>query len=205
MTHVTARWVSKDQFRHLATEANTIAPGETEAGFTVSARQSPEGELVRAADRYTVGGVPGQVGTSTDTPVGGRDLASFTRKNRALLSQPEHYIGAWHEGDRQPKAQVDLDVSQGFPRTEAGGVEARHATLTRNERAFGEVDEKADYAGTHTNPFSTRPLGDEGGVKAAIASLSTNPAAYEAVVSGNVLSGMSTWVNGRPVAKSKRA
>lgn len=203
--NTTQRWVSKDQFAHLATEANTIPEGETETGFTVSARQSPEGELVRAADRYTVGGVPGQVGTSTDTPIAGRDLASFTRKNRGLLSRPEHFIGAWHEGDRQPKAQVDLDVSQGFPRTEAGGVEARHATLVRNERAFGEVDEKADYAGTHTNPFSTRPLGDEGGIDAALTSLRSDPAAYEAVVSGDVTGGMASWVNGRPVAKSKRA
>lgn len=205
MTHATERWVSKDQFRHLATTANTIPEGETESGFTVSARQSPEGALVPAADVYTVGGVPGQVGSSNDTPISGRNIASFTRQNRELLAKPNHFIGAWHEGDRRPKAQVDLDVAQGFPRTEAGGVEARHAALTRNERAFGELDKNADYAGTITNPFSTRPLGDEGGVEAALTSLRSDPAAYEAVVSGNVTSGMSTWVNGRPVAKSKRA
>lgn len=204
MTDATQRWVNGDQFRHLATEANTIPEGETETGFAVSARQSPEGKLVRAADRFMVGGVPGQVTDTKNAPVSGRNIASFTRQNKTLLSKPEHFIGAWHEGDRLPRAQIDLDVAQGFPRTEAGGVEARSAALTRNERALGEVDVNADYAGTITNPFSTRPLGDEEGIESSLKALRSDPAAYASVVSGDVTGGMASWVNGRPVAKSKR-
>jgi hypothetical protein len=196
-------WINREQFKDLATEANTIPPGDTEAGFSVSAKQSSTGELVPAADRFMVGGTPGQVTTTRDVPISGRHLASFTRANRTLLDQPEHYVGAWHEGERKPAAQVDLDVSQGFPRTEQGGLEARTAALARNERSLGEVDEKAKYAGTHTNPFSTKPLSDEEPIESYLDALRSDPEAYASVVGGSVEAGMASWLKGSPVARSK--
>ena len=195
-------WLNKAQFKTLAETANTIPVGENEAGFTVSAKQGPQGELVEASDRFMVGGVPGQKGASHDAPISGRTIAGFTRSNRALLEQPEMYIGAWHEGDRPPRAQVDLDVAQGFERTAKGSKDARTATLARNERAFGEI--APDDFRTHTNQFSTRRISDKSEDSRDppgseyLKTLRRDPTTYAAVVGGNVLGALNQWIKRRP-------
>jgi hypothetical protein len=195
-------WLNRDQFKELADTANTIPPGETESGFSAKAQQGPNGEVVLARDRLMVGGVPGSVAESLPAPISGRQTAAFARKNKSQLAGPEMYMGAWHESERQPRAEVDLDVSEGFPRTPAGTTAARSATVARNERAYGEVDENAGYAGTHDNPLSTQRLGDKHGIEEYLNTLRLHPDVYEKVVSGDVLGGVNSWIKRSPVRRS---
>lgn len=186
------RWLSRSQFHELADEANTLPPEGGDAGFSVSAKQGPTGGIQRVNDAYMVGGAVPTV--THDAPVLGRQIAHFARGNRTSLAQSDMHLGAWQERGRQPTKQVDLDISQSFsPRTPTSEVEARHATLNRDERAYGEV--KPDDYDTHINPFSTQRLSDEHGVEAHLAALRSDPEAYRAVVSGNVIGAMASWAS----------
>ncbi len=183
-------WLSHGQFNQLAHEANTM-PAVGDAGFSVSAQRGPGGQMQHVNDAYMVGGVA--PGVSHDVPILGRQIAHFTNQNRTSLARSDMYLGGWQERDRQPRQQVDLDISQAFsPRTPATKVEARQATLSRNERAYGEVS-PGDFD-THDNPFSTQRLKDTGGVEAHLAALRKDPAAYASVVGGDVTGAMSSWV-----------
>lgn len=185
--------LSKKQVGHLVTEANTLDPDWNEAGFTVKATREPGGSIQRPRDRYLVGGA-----VKTDTaaaPLTSGRLTTFMGAHESILHQSEHYAGAWHEGSR---GEVDLDVSQGHPRTAAGEEAARTSSVTRNEKAYGEIDTKGDYAGSVTNPFSTQRKPME-----HLEALRSDPGAYADVVSGDVLGGMSSWSKRRPVRQSK--
>jgi len=174
--------LSKRQFEGLAVAAN-------EGGFSVRPEPGPAGEVQQITNSYMVGGVAGSTGDSLDSPIGGRSIVHFMRDNRAALANPEAALGAWHDTERTPVPQVDLDVSDALPRTPAGKQEAASRTLTRNEMAFGEIGESPTDYTEHTNPFSSRRS-----FKGHRKALRSDPKAYEAVVSGNVLGGMSSWV-----------
>lgn len=180
---------SKEQFRALAGRAN--APG---GGFSVRSKPGAHGEIEPVTDSYMVGGVPGSTGASHDSPMGGRSILQFMRGNSAALAQPNAALGAWHDEERTPAPQVDLDVSNALTRSPEAKREAGMLTLKRNEMAFGEIGHKSTDYSQHDNPFSTRRITPEAGVADYRKNLRNDPKAYEAVVSGNVLGGMASWV-----------
>jgi hypothetical protein len=179
------------QFQQLAEEANTLNPDwGNESGFTVKLQQGPKGEIQRASDVNMVGGVVPTI--SHDAPIGAQSMVRFTRHHANLLAQSEMFVGVWHEGNRQPTAQVDLDVAEAFPRTPEGRLSARIVTIARGEKAYGEVP-PGDYE-THVNPFRT-PMAKEKehGVSEWRKRLMSDPASYASVVGGDVLGAMAGW------------
>jgi hypothetical protein len=183
---------SKEQFGALAERAN--APG---GGFSVRPKPNAQGEIEQVTDSYMVGGVPGSTGASHDSPISGRPIVSFMRSNRAALASGDTALGAWHDEQRTPASQVDLDVSNALTRSPETKMDASSLTLKRNEMAFGEIGHKPTEYTQHDNPFSTRRITPEAGVADYRKALRSDPRSYEAVVSGNVLGGMFDWVTRR--------
>ena len=183
---------SKKQFGALADRAN--APG---GGFSVRPQPNAQGEIEQVTNSYMVGGVPGSTGASHDAPISGRPIASFMRSNRGALATGDTALGAWHDEERTPTSQVDLDVSNALTRSPEAKVNAGLLTLKRNEMAFGEIGHKPSEYTQHDNPFSTRRITPEAGVEDYRKTLRADPRSYEAVVSGNVLGGMFDWVRKR--------
>lgn len=143
--------LNRQQFQKMADKAN-------QGGFSFDIHS---GRPEAVTNSYMVGGqVPT---TSVNAPATGAHVESFVNQNAANLQLPGRAVGAWLDSSRQPSAQVDIDVAQAHPRTGAGRTSARQETLDRDERAYGEVDEQGDYAGTHNNPFSAQAMSRQPG------------------------------------------
>jgi hypothetical protein len=139
--------LNASQFNKLASLANV------EEGYSVS--PSATGHLLALArDKYMVGGI-----TPTkyvDSPMTGGDALAHFSENSEVLQDPRMYMGAWRNDH---SGQVELDVSEAYPRTQGGAEEARTATLDRDEIAYGEIDDRRKYVGSHSNPFASRVMG----------------------------------------------
>lgn len=136
-----------------AQSSNLAAKATNEGGFSVSVSG---GKVEGISSAYLVGGQAPT--TSLDMPITGANVSQYVR-SRPELRSPEFGFGAWHDSDRQPKAQVDLDVIKQFPVTPEGKRNARTETLAKGEIAYGEVDASGGYAGEHNNPFAARRMG----------------------------------------------
>jgi hypothetical protein len=188
-----ARVLNHEQFKEIAAETNALNPDwGNESGATVKLQQGSEGEIQRPVNVNMVGGVvPTE---SHGAPLEPRKLVQFSRHHQELLDQTDMFLGTWHEGNRQPEPEVDLDVSQSHGRDPSGRMDARVKAIGRGEKAYGEIDEAGDYQ-THVNPFSTPKAKDK---KEAIPEwhkrLTSDPESYARVVGGDVLGAMSSWV-----------
>lgn len=126
------------QFQDLADKANA-------GGYSVI----PSQNLAPVKDAYVVGGITPTKQVSA--PASGMDISDHFDENEEHTDKPNGIFGAWKDNER-----IDLDVSDAYDRTREGGREARKSTVTRDERAYGEVDDEGNYVGTHVNPFSTQ-------------------------------------------------
>jgi hypothetical protein len=137
----------------LAGLASTINTG---GGFSVQAVGPGAG--TKASDGYMVGIAGQQKDFPPNQNITPDDIGEFIVDRGDVLSAPGMHIGGW-QGSSPTRASVD--VSQKFPRTEAGLEGARFAAAASNQEGIGEVDASANYAGTLDNPYYNYPAGQK--------------------------------------------
>lgn len=141
--------LSDRQFTQLASQANDPKIG----GFSAATQGKDAGKAPK--DRFMVG--QGKEETTPSGAMTGGDVKDFAARNAQHLARADHFAGGWsHEGTGY------LDVSKGFPRTGQGESKARLSTVENNEIAYGEMDNKRNYAGDHANPF--HPANNQGDI-----------------------------------------
>ena len=103
--------LSQAQFNRLAKRGNE------KGGFSFKVGGPNENHV--AKDAYMVGGYSDT--TSLSAPVSGSALMAHSKANEAQLSQPDMYLGAWHDKERQV---VDVDTSKRYGRKDRGSLPA---------------------------------------------------------------------------------